>query len=255
MSKQSPRVVAIIQARMGASRLPGKVLMDIEGKAMLARVVERVRRAKTIDEVVVATTSDNVDDEVALFCVRKGIPHTRGSNEDVLSRYIDAVEQHQAEVIVRITADCALMDPEIIDKTVINFLSQEGEVDFGSNRGKGAINRTYPIGMDVEVFTREVLKKAGVEALKDYEKEHVTPYFYEVPGRFRTVSIDSSGEYGHMRWAVDTAEDLEFVRQIYRRLGGKTDFGMEDVLEVLRKEPELSKINEGIRQKTSRESG
>lgn len=255
MSAQTRRVVAIIQARMGASRLPGKVLMDIEGKAMLAHVVERVRRAETIDEVVVATTQDEADDEVALFCVRKGFLHARGSNEDVLSRYLDAAEEYQADVIVRITADCPLMDPKIIDKTVANFLTQEGNVDFGSNRGKGAINRTYPIGMDVEVISLEALQKAGVEALQDYEREHVTPYLYEVPGRFRTVSIESGSDYGHMRWTVDTAEDLEFVRQIYRRLEEKPDFGMEDVLEILREEPELGEINADIRQKTSRESG
>jgi spore coat polysaccharide biosynthesis protein SpsF len=240
---------------MGASRLPGKVLMDIEGKAMLARVLERVRRAETIDDVVVATTLDEADDEVALFCVRKGFHHARGSNEDVLSRYIDAAEEFQADVIVRITADCPLIDPNIIDRTVENFLEQEDIADFGSNRGKGAINRTYPIGMDVEVFLLEALQKAGIEALQDYEREHVTPYLYEVPGRFRTVSIESENDYGHMRWTVDTEEDLEFVRQIYRRLAGNPDFGMEHVLEILRKEPELSEINASIRQKTSRESG
>ncbi len=255
MNVVDPRVVAIIQGRMGATRLPGKVLMDIEGKAMLARVVERVSRARLIDDVVVATTLDSVDDEIALFCVRKGFLHTRGSNEDVLSRYLDSAEEHQADVIVRITADCPLIDPEVIDKTVANFLAHKGDLDFGSNRGKGAINRTYPIGMDVEVFSRAALERAGYEALQDYEREHVTPYLYEVPGRFRTASIDSGGDYGNIRWTVDTAKDLEFVRQIYRRLKDKPDFGMADVLEVLRKEPELSEINASIRQKTSRESG
>jgi spore coat polysaccharide biosynthesis protein SpsF len=251
---KTPRIVAIIQARMGSTRLPGKVLMDIDGVPMLARVVERVRGAKLVNDVVVATSLDKADDEIALYCVRKGINHSRGSNEDVLSRYLDAAEEYQAEVIVRITADCPLMDPQIIDRTVGHFLSQEG-VDFGSNRGKGAINRTFPIGMDVEVFTRVVLEKAGIEASQDYEREHVTPYFYEVPGRFRTVSIDSGGDFGHLRWTVDTKEDMKFVRQIYRRLNAKPDFNMKDVLDLLRKEPELAQINVQIRQKTSRDSG
>jgi spore coat polysaccharide biosynthesis protein SpsF len=228
--------------------------MDIAGVPMLLRVVERVRRARMVDDVVVATSHDKADDEIALYCVRNGINHARGSNEDVLSRYLDAAEESQADVIVRITADCPFMDPEIIDKTVSHFLSHAG-VDFGSNRGKGAINRTYPIGMDVEVFTRAALERAGIEALNDYEREHVTPYFYEVPGRFRTVSIDSGGDYGQMRWTVDTREDMKFVLLIYRKLEAKPDFNMKDVLELLKAEPELVQINIGIRQKTSRDRG
>lgn len=253
MIKDKRRVVAIIQARMGSTRLPGKVLLDIDGVPMLARVVNRVRMARLIDDVVVATSLDKADDEIALYCVRKDINHARGSNEDVLSRYLDVAEEFQAEVIVRITADCPLMDPEIIDKTVEHFLAHEG-VDFGSNRGKGAINRTYPIGMDVEVFTRDALERAGIEALQDYEREHVTPYFYEVPGRFRTVSIDSDGDYGHMRWTVDTREDLKFVHQIYLRLRSKQDFRMGDVLQILKEEPELTLINMDVQQKTSRDT-
>lgn len=255
MSEDTLRVVAIIQARMGSSRLPGKILMDIAGRSMLERVVERVRRATRVDEVVVATSVDPEDDQVALFCVRKGIPHSRGPNQDVLARYLDAANEHQADVIVRITADCPLMDPGVIDKTVAHFLSQGEEVDFGSNRGKGAINRTYPIGMDVEVISCSALERAAIEASQDYEREHVTPYLYEVPGRFRTVSIDSGGDYGHLRWTVDTKEDLEFVRQIYLKLEENPNFGMDQVLELLRDEPALGDINAQVRQKSSRESG
>jgi spore coat polysaccharide biosynthesis protein SpsF len=214
VNEHAPRVVAIIQARMGSTRLPGKILMDIAGKTMLERVVERVRQATSVDEVVVATSVDPKDDQVALFCVRKEIPHSRGPNQDVLARFVDAACEHQADVIVRITADCPLIDPGVIDKTVEHFLSQNSEVDFGSNRGKGAINRTYPIGMDVEVIARKALERAAMEASQEYEREHVTPHLYEVPGRFRTVSIDSGGDYGHLRWTVDTEEDLEFVRQM-----------------------------------------
>lgn len=254
MNVKTARVVAIVQARMGSTRLPGKVLMDIDGVPMLARVVERVRRARLVDEVVVATSVDKADDEIALYCVRKEINHARGSNEDVLSRYLDAAEEYQADVIVRITADCPLMDPVVIDRTVRHFLSH-GDVDFGSNRGKGAINRTYPIGMDVEVFTRAALEKAGIEARQDYEREHVTPYFYEVPGRFRTVSIDSGGDYGHLRWTVDTKEDMVFIRAVYRKMKAKPNFDMNDVLELMKLEPQLSQINVAIRQKSSKDSG
>lgn len=255
VNEQDLRVVAIIQARMGSTRLPGKILMDIAGRTMLEHVVERVRRARRVDEVVVATSVDPEDDQVALFCVRKGILYSRGPNQDVLERYVEAAHEHHADVIVRITADCPLMDPGVIDKTVDQFLSQKEEVDFTSNRGKGAINRTYPIGMDVEVFSRKALERAAMEASQDYEREHVTPYMYEVPGRFRTVSIDSGGDYGHLRWTVDTKEDLEFVRQIYLKLEENPYFGMEQVLELLRDEPALKEINAAVRQKSSKESG
>lgn len=255
MSSENPHVVAIIQARMSSRRLPGKILLDIDGISMLEQVVERVRRAQTINQVVVATTLDEEDDQVAHLCEQNNFQFARGSNEDVLKRYVQAAKQFGADVVVRITADCPLMDPEVIDKTVDNFLERIGEVDFGSNRGSGEIRRTYPIGMDVEVFSREALERAGKEAHQPHQREHVTPYLYEQPGRFRTVTIDSGGDFGQLRWTVDTAEDLEFVRQIYRRLGGSSTFGMVDILEILKREPELSEINTDVQQKTSREAG
>lgn len=255
MSSDNPHVVAIIQARMGSTRLPGKVLLDIDGISMLERVVDRVRRAQTINEVVVATTLDKEDDQVAHLCERNDFQFVRGPNEDVLKRYVQAAKQFGADVVVRITADCPLMDPDVIDKTVANFLEHISEVDFGSNRGAGEIRRTYPIGMDVEVFSLEALERAGAEAHEAYQREHVTPYLYEQPGRFRTGTIDSGGDFGQLRWTVDTTEDLEFVRQIYQRLGGSGTFGMVDILEILKREPELNEINTDVQQKTSREAG
>ncbi len=255
MSFEKPHVVAIIQARMGSTRLPGKILLDIDGISMLERVVERVGRAQTINQVVVATTLDEQDDQIAHLCERNDFQFVRGPNQDVLNRYVQAARQFGADVVVRITADCPLMDPDVIDKTVANFLEQIGEVDFGSNRGAGEIRRTYPIGMDVEVFSREALERAGAEAHESHQREHVTPYLYEQPGRFRTVTIDSGGDYGQLRWAVDTAEDLEFVRQIYQRLGRSSSFGMAHILEILKREPELNQINIDVQQKTSREAG
>lgn len=255
MRSENPHVVAIIQARMGSTRLPGKILMDIDGISMLERVVERVGRAQTINQVVVATTQDEEDDQVANLCEQNDLNFVRGPNEDVLKRYVQAARKFGAEVVVRITADCPLMDPDVIDKTVANFLERIGEVDFGSNRGAGEIRRTYPIGMDVEVFSREALERAGAEAHEPYQREHVTPYLYEQPGRFRTVTIDSGGDFGQLRWTVDTAEDLEFVRQIYQRLSGLGTFGMVDILELLKREPELIEINTDVQQKTSREAG
>jgi spore coat polysaccharide biosynthesis protein SpsF len=248
--KHMPRVVGIVQARMGSTRLPGKVLEDIAGKPMLLWVVERVRRAETVDSVVIATTTEAGDDQVVKCCEENGIPFFRGENEDVLQRYLSAAREFRADVVLRITADCPLMDPKVIDKTVDAFLEHYPEVDFVSNRGSDRIRRTYPIGMDVEVMTVGALERAGREATKDFQREHVTPFLYQQAGSLRTLSVDSDGDYGSLRWTVDTAEDLAFVRQIYSRFPGQEDFGMQEILDLLAREPDLAKINAGVEQKS-----
>jgi spore coat polysaccharide biosynthesis protein SpsF len=253
--KEKPRVVAVIQARMGSSRLPGKILLDIKGFPMLARVVERVSRAETIDEVAVATTEDREDDVVAQFCQDRGYTCIRGKNHDVLDRYMKAARETNAEIIVRITADCPLMDPDVIDRTVETFLSAYPEAQFGTNRGLNRIERTYPIGMDVEVMTFEALKLASHEAKEPYQREHVTPFLYETSGRFQKTSIDAGGEYGDQRWAVDTPEDLKFVREVYARFAGREDFHFEDVISLLESEPALLEINAQIKQKDMHDVG
>lgn len=253
--KKKPFIVAVIQARMGSTRLPGKILMEIAGKPMLGRVVERVRLAKTADHVIVATTEDPQDDIVAQYCVESGFSHIRGDGEDVLGRYLKAARATQAEVIVRITADCPLMDPEVIDKTVQAFLERYPYIDFGSNRGTDELVRTYPIGMDVEVMTAEALERANREAKQAYQREHVTPYFYETGQDLRKASVDAKGKYGDQRWAVDTAEDLAFVRAIYAHFPDREDFGFDEVIELLEKQPSLLEINAHVRQKAMRDAG
>jgi spore coat polysaccharide biosynthesis protein SpsF len=255
MMDKAPRIVAIIQGRMGSSRLPGKILMDIAGLPMLARVVERTRYAGTIDEVVVATTFDEEDDAVAIFCQDRGYAHVRGDNDDVLGRYMKAAQTFNADIIVRITADCPLMDPDVIDRTVNVFLSAYPEAQFGTNRGLNQIERTYPIGMDVEVMTFEALEMAFREAKEPYQREHVTPFLYETVGRFEKTSIDANGEYGDQRWAVDTPEDLTFVREIYARLDDQEKFHFEDVISLLEREPNLLEINTQIEQKGMHDVG
>lgn len=244
-------VVAVIQARMGSTRLPGKVLADIEGQPMLARVVERARRARNVERTVVATTTDPADEPVVALCAARGYEFTRGHPTDVLDRYLQAARETAAQVVVRITADCPLIDPEVVDRTVEAFLAAWPEVDYASNR----IVRTYPIGLDVEVVRREALERAAVEAREPYHREHVTPYFYEAPGRFRVVSVEAGGDYGRLRWTVDTPEDLAFVREVYRRFGGRDDFGWREVLDLLAREPDLIAINAHVRQKGYREVG
>jgi spore coat polysaccharide biosynthesis protein SpsF len=255
MMDKAPRIVAIIQARMGSSRFPGKILMDIAGLPMLARVVERVRHAATIDEVVVATTVDPEDDIVVKFCQERGYPIIRGENHDVLSRYMKAAKAYTADIIVRITADCPLMDSNVIDRTVRAFLSAYPEAQFGTNRGLDQIERTYPIGMDVEVMTFEALEMAFHEADQPYQREHVTPFLYETIGRFRKTSIDANGRYGSQRWAVDTQDDLRFVRAIYARFPDQDHFTFADVVSLLEQEPELLQINAEVKQKGMRDAG
>lgn len=172
-----PRIVAIIQGRMGSSRLPGKVLLDIAGQPMLARVFTRTSRAAAVTETLIATTTEPADDPIAEYCDFSGVPFTRGSQFDVLDRYYQAARQFKAEVVVRITADCPVIDPALIDDVVNTLL--EDEYDFVCNRLPPPWSRTYPIGLDVEACTFAVLEKAWQEAKEPQHREHAMPYFYE----------------------------------------------------------------------------
>lgn len=235
------KVVAIIQARVGSTRLPRKVQKSIAGRPMLWHVIERVKRAKLVDEVVLATTSKEEDKPLLDLVKESGIKGYAGSDEDVLDRYFQAATQFGADVIVRITADCPLIDPEIIDKVVKHFL--DGDFDYVTN----TLKPTYPDGLDVEVFSYEALRKAWGEARMASEREHVTPYIRKHPELFRFRNVEHEKDFSSMRWCVDTEKDLEFVREIYKRLYGKGKiFGMREVLNLLEKHPELMEINKGI---------
>ena len=275
------RTVAIIQGRMSSSRLPGKVLLDIAGQPMIKHVIERTKRARTLDAVTVATTTDPFDDPIAAFAVSIGIPCTRGSLHDVLDRYYRAAQIHQADVIVRITADCPVIDPTLIDevvKTVIEpapFLGLSSPVDFSCNRLPPPFTRSFPIGLDVEVCTFTALERAWKESTEIFHREHVMPFIYEgvnlsldtphlargiSPRGFRIAQLNHAPDYGSLRWTVDTPEDLAFIREIFSRLGenplkgGKPDFTWYDVLKIVQNEPELAKINAKIRHKTMTET-
>ena len=237
------KVVAIIQARMGSSRLPGKVLRDIQGQSMLGRVVNRVRRACSIDEVLVATTDCSADDPIVQECRRCSVPVFRGNEDDVLDRYLRAAQWTNAEVVVRITADCPLIDAEITDKTVRAFLAERP--DYASN----VMVRTYPRGLDTEVITVPTLEGAWRNADQPHQRAHVTPYIYEHPDNFRLLSVTGDIDYSQHRWTVDTAADLEFVRAIYARLEKRPEFLWRDVLALLEREPELIEINRSVPQK------
>ena len=259
----SVRVIAIIQGRMSSSRLPGKILADIAGQPMLQRVYIRTSRAATVTETIFATTTDATDDPVAEYCDFSGIPFTRGSLFDVLDRYYQAAKNAKAEVVVRVTADCPVIDPALIDDVVKTLL--DGEYDFVCNRLPPPWHRTYPIGLDVEACTFKVLAKAWKAAKEPQHREHAMPYFYEgveltrqsrtletgvSPRGFNVALLHHTTDFGDYRWTVDTPEDLEFMRRVYSRFDGRDDFSWKEVLNLVHDEPELMEINAGVKHKT-----
>jgi spore coat polysaccharide biosynthesis protein SpsF len=239
------KVVAIIQARMGSTRLPGKVLKDLCGETVLARVVHRTRRATLLNEVVVATSVQPADDAIVQECGRLSVACFRGDEADVLDRYYRAAEKFSADAIVRITSDCPLIDPEVSDKTIRAFLEQHP--DYASN----VLERRYPRGLDTEVMTFAALESARRDARDPYQREHVTPFLYQHPERFRLVSVTGDRDYSHYRWTLDTVEDLEFLRAVYERHAEASDPSWQDVLRILEGEPDLAMINQHVIQKTT----
>ncbi|MBI3336768.1 glycosyltransferase family protein [Candidatus Peregrinibacteria bacterium] len=233
------KIVAIIQARMSSTRLPEKVLADIGGRPMLYRVVERVRLTPAIAEVIVATSTDASDEPIALYCKKQGFSCFRGDLSDVLARYYHAARAYRADVIVRITADCPLHDPAVIQKVVRAFDPQKH--DYVSN----VLPPTYPDGLDTEVFSFATLERMHTEAVLPSEREHVTFYITNHPECFRIHNVPYTEDLHTYRWVVDRPQDLVFAQAVYSHFGEKS-FGMEDILALLREQPELCKLNEGI---------
>lgn len=247
-NRSAEKTVAIIQGRMASSRLPGKILMDISGKPMLAWVVDQARKASLIDQVVVATTVDPTDDAVEKFCKENDILCYRGSMLDVLDRFYQAARFYQAGVVVRFTADCPLLDPHLVDQILREFITQKA--DFAANRLPPPFTRTYPIGLDTEVATFAALERAWNEATAPHDREHVMPYLYEVENRFKVVRVEHEKNYGWVRWTVDTATDLELLRRLADRLTDKPNFTWLDVLEIYLHEPGLAQINANVQHRT-----
>lgn len=237
--------VAIVQARAGSSRLPRKVLADIEGRSMLARVVDRLRRAQRVDEVVVATTDQPADDAVAEHCAERGIAVFRGDEADVLDRFHRCAVAHEADVVVRVCADCPLIDPELVDQTV-EALEMDDELDYVA---LSIPFRSFPLGLDVEAIRAPALERAWREDARPEWREHVTPYIYRTPGAFRLRGLKHTDDLSWMRWTVDTPADLEFIRRVYASFG-RDDMGWREVVELLRAHPEWQRINDGVTQRT-----
>ncbi len=232
------KIIALIQARMSSSRLPGKVLMDISGKPMLLRVIERTIRAKTINDVAVITSLNQDDNAIEIICLNNKIKCFRGSLNDVLDRYYRAAVHFSAEAVVRITADCPLLDSGIVDLIVSTF--EKGDYDYVSN----TLECTYPDGLDTEIFTMAALEKAWFMARLKSEREHVTVFIYKHPELFRVNNVKHQKDFSSLRWTVDTPSDLEFVRTVYANFVDDY-FGMEEVLRYLSIHPELNELNAG----------
>lgn len=236
---QTKNIVAIIQARMSSSRLPGKVLMPLAGKPVLEHVVNRIHACKTIAKVVVATSTDKTDDAIQAWCDKAGVSHYRGSLDDVLDRYYQTAKTYQADAIVRITADCPAIDPTIVDEVVTGFLT--GEYDFYGLSGE------FPDGLDCTVFALTALERAWREARLQSEREHVGPYIENHPELFKNGGLKKFTGLSHHRWTLDEPRDYEFLQVIFAQLYREgTSFLAPEVLSLLEAEPELLDINSNI---------
>ena len=241
----SPKVAIIVQARMTSTRLPGKVLQVVAGRPLLAHQLLRLRRVRTPHIIVVATTANASDDPVARLASSMGCIVFRGSEDDVLDRYMGAASAVHAEIVVRATADCPLIDPEVVDRVLGRFL--DGDCDYASN----TMRRTFPRGMDVEAFSRQVLDVAAAEATDPWEREHVTPFVYRRPARFRLASVESPVDLSAHRLTVDTPEDLELIARVMGAFASDVaSVRLNDVVDVLERHPEWTALNRGVVQRS-----
>ena len=231
----------IIQARMGSTRLPGKVMLDVENdKTVLDFVIKQLQNCKLVDKIIVATTTLEDDKQIANFSKQLGIDSFRGSSDNVLDRYYQCAKEYSVSTIVRIPSDKPLIDPEIVDNLVSVF--RNDSYDYITNF---LSNPTFPSGTEVEVFSINALKKAWEKAKIPSEKEHVTPYFTNHEDEFKITHIENSENLSHLRWAVDRIEDLKLVREIVSKIK-KRPILMKDIVELFSKEPELVEINKNV---------
>jgi spore coat polysaccharide biosynthesis protein SpsF len=238
-------IVAIVQARMGSTRLPGKVMCDLIGRPLLVHEIERVLRSKRIGSVVIATTNLPGDNVIVQLCQDHGWQYFRGDEQDVLDRYYRAAQTSNADVIVRLTSDCPLIDPLVIDSVIDRFCRDYPHTDYASNV---IPIRTYPRGLDTEIMTMEALERSWNDESDPTLREHVTQHIVKNPGKFRIALVTHDQDLSNLRWTVDTREDLMFVREVYAHFGHNS-FSWMDVLELVIQQPELSLINQDIPQK------
>ncbi len=240
------RIIIIVQARMGATRLPGKPLMLVKGKPLLQYLIERLKLVKNKTEIVVATTQEIHDDILTDFCIIHNIPSYRGPENDVLRRYALAATQYNADVIVRVTGDCPLIDYEVVDQAIQYFIDNFPKYDYVSN----TLERTFPRGLDVEVFSRKALEEANLNANEESEREHVTPYIYNRPEIYKIAQIKHPTNLSHYRWTVDTPEDYELIKLLIEESIDKhPKFTLKDLVKLHNLHPEWIEINSHVQQK------
>jgi len=238
------KIVTVIQARTGSSRFPNKVLMPLAGQPLLVRMVERVKLSKLAGEIIVATTQEISDDAIEQLCIKNNFMVYRGSTDDLLDRHYQAAKLLNADAVVKIPSDCPLIDPKIIDKVIGFFIRHSNEFDFVSNLHPP----TYPDGNDVEIMHFNILEEAWKNANRKLEREHTTPYIWENPDKYRIGNVEwESGLNYSMshRFTIDYPEDYEFIKKVYDELYPRNpEFGLNDILTLLDKKPEIKKINE-----------
>jgi len=232
------KIIAIIQARMGATRLPGKMMKDLSGQPVVAHVINRVKMAASINELWLATTIREQDNVLAVWAEEHSVRCFRGSENNVLDRYYQTALKAEADVVVRITADCPLLDYQIVDQVVNKYL--EGGSDYVCNTQPP----TFPDGLDVEIFSFGALEKAWKEAKLKSEHEHVTPYIWKQPKIFKIKNVNNSDDLSHHRWTLDTPEDLELIRKVVKEMSRYDGYcGLECILQIIEKHPDWQEIN------------
>ncbi len=240
------KVVGILQARMGSTRLPGKVLMRAAGMPLIRHMVDRVLRASRLDELWLATSEDPANDPLAGEMAAAAVPVFRGSEDDVLSRFAAVAQKTGADWVVRLTGDCPLHDPEIIDAVIGYAIDHADRFDYACN----SLRPTYPDGLDVEVFTAKALLRAAREAITPLQREHVTPFIHrhhDGPGPFRVGHFVGPADFSHLRWTVDEPEDYQVVKEIFEALyPANPEFGWLDILALVTRRPELIVCNSSI---------
>lgn len=229
---------------MGSTRLPGKVLLPLAGKPLILRMYERVTFAKNAGEIVIAITEDETDKQLVKLCEQNKLNVFRGHSLDLLDRHYKAAKENNAEIVIKIPSDCPMIDPEIIDKAILYYINNKEIFDFVSNLHPP----TYPDGNDVEIMSFTTLENAWINAKKDFEREHTTPYIWEDPDKFRIGNVVWETGLDHSmthRFTIDYKEDYEFIKRIYDELYQNNNrFGLNDILELLKEKPEIKKINE-----------
>lgn len=233
------KTIAIVQARMGSTRLPGKVMKPIGGIPMIELLLSRLSRAREVDMIVVATSVDERNQPLVEHVRKLGYACEQGSENDVLDRFVQAARAHQADVLVRITGDCPLVDPDLVDEVIRRF--KDSDAEYFSN-----INPpTYPDGLDIEVCSFKALEQASQETSKPFDREHVTPYLRE-PGRFKTAAMSHSQDFSALRWTVDEPADFAVIEKVFRHFHPRTDFTWGEVLDLQHQQPDIFNINDHL---------